>query len=91
MAESTDPLLDTNLLPVPAVPISPRMSATEALAVSIELMTGSVWTPEQRSSVADVIRAYRFEQVGNIMSRVHSLVKQKGSKELSEMIFLGKF
>ena len=87
----TDPLLDTGKLPVPAVPLSPKLSATEALAVTIELMTGQTWTQEQRSAVSDVIRIYRFEQIGAIMSRVHNLVKQKGSKELSEMIFFGKF
>lgn len=91
MNDSSDPLIDTGRLPVPTVPASPKMSATEALAVTIELMTGSRWTPEQRSAVRDVIREYRFEQVGSIMARVHKLVKQKGSKELSEMIFFGKF
>jgi hypothetical protein len=87
----SDPLLETDKLPTPTVPSSPKMSATAALAASIELMTGATWTQEQRSAVSDVIRAYRFEQVGAIMARIHNLVKQKGSKELSEMIFFGKF
>lgn len=74
-------------------PLDPKVpqSATVNLATEIELMTGSHWTQEQRYLVAEVIRKYRFEQVGAVLLRVHALAMEKGSKELSELIYMGKF
>ena len=74
-------------------PLNPNtpQSATVNLATKIELMTGSTWSQEQRYLVAEEIRKYRFEQVGAVLLRVHALAMEKGSKELSELIYMGKF
>jgi hypothetical protein len=68
-----------------------RMSATVQLATAIEMLTESGWTQEKRHEVAEMIRAYRFEQVGAVMARVQKLVRESGSAALSEKIFMGKF
>jgi len=87
--------MDTGPIPAPpaALPKAPpvRESPTAALVATIELMTHSTWTREQRIAVTELVRTYRFEQVGAVMLRVHNLVKREGNKELSEMIFMGKF
>lgn len=74
-------------------PLDPNIpqSATVNLATEIELMTGSNWSQEQRHLVAELIRKYRFGQVGAVLLRVHKLSMEKGYKDLSELIYMGKF
>jgi hypothetical protein len=69
----------------------PKHSETVQLVLDIELMTGSAWTQVQRHEVAELIRRYRFNQVGSVLLRIQQLVRESGNKELSEKIYTGKF
>jgi hypothetical protein len=72
------------------IPI-PKHSETVQLVIDIEFMTGSKWTQEQRYEVAEMIRKYRFNQIGSVLLRVQAMVRESGNKELSEKIYTGKF
>lgn len=65
-------------------------SATEKLASDIEMITGAIWGREQRLEVCDMIRKYRFNQVGAVLARISKLVHETGELELSEKIAMGK-
>jgi hypothetical protein len=69
----------------------PKHSETVQLVIDIEHKTGSTWTSEQRAEVAEMIRTYRFNQVGSVLLRVQELAREYGNRELSEKIFMGKF
>lgn len=69
----------------------PKHSETIQLATDIEMLTGSAWTQGQRYEVAELIRKYRFNQVGSVVARIQQLVRETGNKELSEKVFMGKF
>jgi len=68
-----------------------KKSDTQKLAIDIEMLTGSSWTREQRSAVADLIRQYRFEQVSGVLAGISKMVKDSGDTSLSERIMMGKF
>jgi hypothetical protein len=68
-----------------------KHSATVNLATQIEVMTGSTWNQEKRFLVAELIRKYRFEQVGSVLLRIQTLIRETGNKDLSEKIFMGRF
>jgi hypothetical protein len=68
-----------------------KKSHTDKLALDIEKLTGSSWTPELRSAVSDLIRQYRFEQVSGVLAGISKMVKDSGDTELSEKIVMGKF
>jgi hypothetical protein len=68
-----------------------RQSATVQLVTEIEMKTGSDWSQEQISLVAEMIRKYRFEQVSGVLLRVQALVRESGNTALSEKIFYGKY
>lgn len=90
-SDRTDPINDTGPLKIPLTSVPPKKSATVTLVELIELSTGSSWTQPQRAAVADYIREYRFEQVSAVLLRVQALVREHGDKQLSEMIFFGKY
>jgi hypothetical protein len=79
--------MDTNATPAPV----PQHSETVQLVIDIELSTGSSWTQEQRAVVAEMVRKYRFNQVGSVLLRVQALVRESGNIELSEKVYTGKF
>jgi len=68
----------------------PKHSETVQLVLDIEMLTASVWTQEQRHEVAELIRKYRFNQVGSVLIRVQQLVRETGNVELSNKIYSGK-
>lgn len=68
-----------------------KQSATIQLATGIEMLTTTGWTQEKRHEVAELIRAYRFDQVSSVLARVHKLVRESGNASLTEKIFMGKF
>lgn len=72
-------------------PESPKHSDTVQLVLDIELMTGSAWTQGQRYEVGEVIRKYRFNQVGSVVMRIQQLVRESGNKELTDKVYMGKF
>jgi len=72
------------------VPI-PKHSETVQLVIDIEMLTGSSWGQGQRHEVAELIRKYRFNQVGSVLLRIQKLVRESGNNELSEKIFMGKY
>lgn len=69
----------------------PGKSATWLLVEAIEALTGNGWNQEKRAEVADLIRAYRFEQTAFVVARIHKLVRETGNTALSEKIYTGKF
>jgi hypothetical protein len=69
----------------------PKHSETVQLVLDIEMLTCSAWTQVQRHEVAELIRRYRFNQVGSVLLRIQQLVRESGNKELSEKIYTGKF
>lgn len=66
-------------------------SATWNLVDQIEAMTESGWSQEKRGAVADLIRAYRFEQTGAVVARIQKLVRESGNAVLTEKIYTGKY
>lgn len=70
---------------------APRHSETVQLVIDIEMLTGSVWTQEQRHEVAELVRKYRFNQVGSVTLRIQKLVRETGNVDLSEKIYTGKY
>lgn len=68
-----------------------RMSATVQLATAIEVLVEGGWTQEKRHEIAEMIRAYRFEQVSSVLARIQKLVRESGNAALSEKLYLGKF
>lgn len=68
----------------------PKHSETVQLVLDIEMFTGSVWTQVQRGEVAEMIRKYRFNQVGSVLLRVQALVRESGNVELSQQIYTAK-
>jgi hypothetical protein len=72
-------------------PPIPKHSETVQLVIDIEMFTGSAWTQVQRFEVAEMIRKYRFNQVGSVLLRVQTLVRESGNTELSEKIYTGKY
>lgn len=65
-------------------------SDTEKLVTAIELMTGSAWTQDQRSQVADLVRQYRFNQLSAAWDKIKGIVKDGTDTDLSNKIFVGK-
>lgn len=66
-------------------------SPTWILVEAIEALTGNGWTQEKRSEVADLIRAYRFEQTTAVVARIQKLVRESGNTVLTEKIYTGKY
>lgn len=66
-------------------------SATWALVAAIEAQTADGWDQEKRSEVADLIKAYRFEQTGAVIARIQKLVRESGNASLTEKIYTGKY
>lgn len=66
-------------------------SATWKLVDDIEALTVSGWDQEKRSTVADLIRAYRFEQTGAVVARIQKLIRESGNVALTEKIYTGKY
>lgn len=66
-------------------------SETWILVDEIEALTASGWNQEKRSAVADLIRAYRFEQTGAVVARIQKLVRETGNAVLTEKIYTGKY
>jgi hypothetical protein len=66
-------------------------SATWTLVSEIESLTASGWNQEKRGAVADLIRAYRFEQTGAVVARIQKLVRESGNSVLTEKIYTGKY
>lgn len=73
-----------------AIP-TPKHSETVQLVIDIEMFTASAWTQVQRFEVAEMIRKYRFNQVGSVLLRIQALVRESGNVELSEKVFMGKY
>lgn len=69
----------------------PRHSETVQLVIDIEMLTGSTWTQSQRHEVAELIRKYRFNQVGSVVLRIQALVRETGNAELSQKVYLHQF
>lgn len=69
----------------------PSKSATWALVAEIEALTAKGWNQEKRSEVADLIKAYRFEQTGAVIARIQKLVRESGNPVLTEKIYTGKY
>lgn len=72
-------------------PSSSGQSPTWALVHVIEALTATGWNQEKRSEVADLLRAYRFEQVGAVVARIQKLVRESGNAALTEKIYTGKY
>lgn len=70
---------------------TPRHSETVQLVMDIETLTKATWNQELRHEVAELIRKYRFNQVGSAMLRVQALVRESGNVALSEKVFMGRF
>lgn len=68
--------------------MDPKQSETDRLVTEIELMTGSSWTQDQRISVGDRIRQYRFDQLAMAAEKVQKIVKESGDTDLSNKIFI---
>lgn len=66
-------------------------SATWILVDAIEALTPGGWNQEKRSAVADLIRAYRFEQTGSVVARIQKLIRESGNAVLTEKIYTGKY
>jgi len=66
-------------------------SATWTLVDAIEALTTSGWNQEKRGAVADLIRAYRFEQTGSVVERIQKLIRESGNVALTEKIYTGKY
>lgn len=64
-----------------------KKSATETLISEIEVLTGQIFSPEQRLEIGERIRKYRFDQVAKALVNVKKLVLESGNPELSERIF----
>lgn len=73
----------------PDLPI--KQSATVELVAAIERLVAGGWDQVKRHEAAELVRAYRFEQVAAVLQRVQTLIRESGNKELSEKVFLGKF
>lgn len=69
----------------------PKHSETVQLVMDIEMLTASMWTQGQRYEVGEMIRKYRFNQVGSVIVRIQKLVRESGNAELSEKVFMGKY
>lgn len=69
----------------------PKHSETVQLVIDIEMMTASSWSQGQRYEAAELIRKYRFNQIGSVLARVQKLVRESGNAELSEKVFMGKY
>jgi hypothetical protein len=72
-------------------PSSGGKSPTWILVEQIEEKTASGWDQGKRGEVADLIRAYRFEQVGAVVARIQKLVRESGNAALTEKIYTGKY
>lgn len=70
---------------------TPKHSETVQLALDIEMLTASAWSQGQRHEVSELIRKYRFNQVGSVLLRVQQLVRESGNVELSNRIYTGKY
>jgi hypothetical protein len=66
-------------------------SATWNLVDQIEALTASGWDQAKRGAVADLIRAYRFEQTSAVVARIQKLVRESGNAALTEKIYTGKY
>jgi hypothetical protein len=75
----------------PEEPSSSGKSATWKLVDAIEALTGSGWNQEKRGEVADLIRAYRFDQTSAVVARIQKLIRESGNVELSEKVYTGKY
>jgi hypothetical protein len=73
-----------------AVP-APKHSETVQLVIDIEMFTASHWTQLQREEVAEMIRKYRFNQVGSVLLRAQKLVIEAGYRDLAEKLYSTKF
>jgi hypothetical protein len=73
-----------------AVP-APKHSETVQLVIDIEMFTGSHWTQIQREEVAEMVRIYRFNQVGSVLLRVQKLAIEAGYSDLAEKLYSTKF
>lgn len=69
----------------------PKHSETVQLVSEIERLTKSTWNQELRHDIAELVRKYRFNQVGSTLLRVQALVRESGNIALSEKVFMGKF
>lgn len=69
----------------------PKHSETVQLVIDIEMLTGSTWTQVQRHEVAELIRKYRFNQVGSVVLRIQALIRDTGNAKLSELIYSGRW
>ena len=68
----------------------PKHSETVQLVIDIEMLTGSSWTQDQRNEVAELLRKYRFNQVGSVLLRIEKMVRESGNIELSQKIYTAK-
>ena len=73
-----------------AVP-APKHSETVQLVIDIELFTGSSWTQIQREEVSEMIRKYRFNQVGSVLLRAQKLAIEHGYTAFAEKLYSTKF
>lgn len=64
-----------------------KRSPTETLVSEIEVLTGQIFSVEQRREIAERIRKYRFDQVAKVLINFKRLVEESGNPELSERIF----
>ncbi len=63
------------------------MSPTDNLVRDIELLTCSSWTPFVRQEVGDLIRKYRFNQIGEAIKDASKLTKDT---DMSSQLGLNK-
>lgn len=67
-----------------------RKSRTKELADKIQAMTATIWGPEQKREICDMLRMYRQEAVFEAVMKLRNLAKQSGDSGLSSEIFPDK-
>jgi len=67
--------------------MAPNKSRTEQLANKIQGMTATIWGPEQKREICDMLRMYRQEAVFEAVMKLRTLAKRSGDSDLSSEIF----